>query len=204
MKIIDTSGLQCPAPLIATKRALKEYGDHDSFRIITDNNVSFSNITRFLSDNNVEFSHKESEGKWIIEINSRNSGSLNHEPEDYCNIDIPHLSKGKFIIVFNSSVMGEGSDDLGRLLMVNFIKALKDLDNLPDKIVFYNSGVFLGADDSQVSGYLKELEKMGVILLFCATCVQYYLLEEKIKCGTFSNMFEIAQAMASASGIIRP
>lgn len=204
MKIIDTSGLQCPAPLIATKRALKDFSGQDSLRVITDNKVSFSNITRFLTDNNIKFTFEESDLKWIITVTGKNTETLNHQPEEYCNTDIPHLSKGKFIIVFDSSVMGEGSDDLGRLLIANFIKALKDLDNLPDKIVFYNSGVFLGADDSQVSGYLKELEKMGVVLLFCSTCVKYYLLEEKIKCGTFSNMFEIAQTMASASGIIRP
>ncbi len=45
---------------------------------------------------------------------------------------------------------------------------------------------------------------MGVTLLFCATCAKYYSLEEKIKIGTLSNMFEIAQVMSSAGNIVRP
>ena len=39
--------------------------------------------------------------------------------------------------------MGEGDDELGQLLMSNFIKAIKDLDKLPRKMVFYNKGVTL-------------------------------------------------------------
>ncbi len=39
--------------------------------------------------------------------------------------------------------MGDGNDQLGNLLMTNFIKALKDLERLPQKMVFYNNGVKL-------------------------------------------------------------
>jgi hypothetical protein len=41
-------------------------------------------------------------------------------------------------------------------------------------------------------------------MLFCATCAKFYSLEKKIKVGSLSNMFEIAQAMASAGNIIKP
>ena len=55
---------------------------------------------------------------------------------------IAHFEKGNFIIVVSSDKMGEGDDELGYLLMSNFIKAIKDLDRLPGKIVFYNKGVY--------------------------------------------------------------
>ena len=100
--------------------------------------------------------------------------------------------------------MGEGDSELGSLLIVNFIKAVKDLEILPGKIVFYNSGVRLGSIDSPVIAHLEEIEKMGVKMLFCATCAKYYSLEEKIRIGVLSNMFEIAQVMSSASSIIKP
>jgi selenium metabolism protein YedF len=100
--------------------------------------------------------------------------------------------------------MGTGDDELGTLLMVNFIKAIKDLDHLPSKILFYNKGVLLGKDDSPVFEHLREIEKMGVGLLLCATCVSFYSLTEKIHIGTLSNMFEIAQAMASESNVVKP
>jgi selenium metabolism protein YedF len=204
MHIVDTRGQQCPGPLIATKRALKNINTGDSFQVITDNKTSFNNISRFLKDNKTEFTAEESNGTWTLTVTRKTSDFSNANPEEYCTAEIPHFTKGDFIIVFTSDRMGDGDEELGHLLIVNFIKAIKDLDRLPDKIVFYNKGVFIGTESSSVSGYLKEIEKMGVVLLFCATCVKYYLLEEKIKVGTLSNMFEIAQTMASASNIVKP
>jgi selenium metabolism protein YedF len=204
MEIIDTSGQLCPAPLISTKRALKNATTGDSFRIITDNRTSFSNISRFLKDNRTDFTSEESNGTWTLTITKKISDNNITDPAEYCTADIPHFAKDNFIIAFSSDKMGDGDDELGQLLIANFIKAIKDLDRLPEKMIFYNRGVLLGTEESQVSGYLKELETMGIILLFCATCVKYYSLEEKIKTGTLSNMFEIVQVMASASNVIKP
>ena len=100
--------------------------------------------------------------------------------------------------------MAVSDDELGLLLMTNFIKAIKDLDVLPGKMVFYNKGVTLGSDDSPVLELLKELEKMGVGLLLCGTCVKYYSIEEKVNVGTLSNMFEITQIMASSGNVVKP
>ena len=72
--------------------------------------------------------------------------------------------------------MGEGDDDLGQLLMSNFIKAIKDLDKLPQKMVFYNKGVTLATKTSPLIDHLTDLEKMGVELLLCATCVNHYAI----------------------------
>jgi selenium metabolism protein YedF len=204
MKIIDTSGQQCPAPLIATKRALKNTRTGDSFKIITDNQTSFNNISRFLQDNKIEFSSEESGGIWTLTITKKTSEPIAADPEEYCTTAIPHFSQGDFIIAFTSDKMGDGDEELGHLLMTNFVKAIRDLDVLPRKMVFYNRGVSLGAEGSPVIGHLKEIEKMGVAMLLCATCAKYYSLEEKIKIGTLSNMFEIAQVMSSAGNIVRP
>jgi selenium metabolism protein YedF len=129
---------------------------------------------------------------------------VHHEVEDYCENDISHFEKGNYIIAITSDKMGEGDDHLGHLLMANFIKAIKDLDRLPGKMVFYNKGVTLAAKDSPVVEDLKDLEKMGVKLLLCATCINYYALESGVGTGILSNMYVIAEAMASAGNIIRP
>ena len=55
MKIVDTKGQFCPAPLIAAKRALKETITGESFMLLTDNQTSFENLSRFLKDNKAEF-----------------------------------------------------------------------------------------------------------------------------------------------------
>ena len=204
MRIVDTRGQKCPAPLIATKRALKEINTGDTIRVITDNRTSLSNISRFLKDNSIEFAAEEADNTWTLTITKRSTVLKNEKTEEYCDVDVPHFNKGDFVIAFNSDKMGTGGEDLGDLLMVNFIKAVRDLDHLPSKMVFYNRGVLLGSDDSPVVDHLKEIEKMGVSLLLCATCVNYYSLEEKVHIGVLSNMYEIAQAMASASNVIKP
>ena len=180
MQIIDTKGQQCPAPLIATKRALRETHTGETFKVVTDNRTALDNISRFLKDNQAGYSVSENDGIWTITITKSNLEISLTNAEAYCATEIPHFSQGDFIIVFNSDKMGEGDEELGRLLMTNFIKAIKDLDVLPGKMIFYNNGVNLGSIDSPVFEYLKEIEKMGVGMLLCATCAKYYSLEEKI------------------------
>jgi selenium metabolism protein YedF len=204
MRIVDTKGQQCPAPLIATKRALKEAKTGESFKVLTDNKTSLDNISRFLKDNKTEFSVEEAAGVWTITVTKISVNVTLNNAENYCTTEVPHFSQGDFIIVFSSDKMGEGDSELGHLLIANFIKAIKDLEVLPKKMVFYNNGVKLGTVDSPVFEHLREIEKMGVGLLLCATCAKYYSLEEKIKVGSLSNMYEIAQVMASAGNILKP
>jgi selenium metabolism protein YedF len=204
MRIVDTKGQLCPAPLIATKRALKETPEGESFELLTDNQVSFNNVSRFLKDNNTSFIFTESGGVWILTITKGKEDISQAKPEDYCTDSIAHFHKGDFIIVIASDKMGEGDGDLGQLLMSNFIKALHDLDKLPQKMVFYNKGVTLVTKNSPLIDHLTDLEKMGVELLLCATCVNHYGLEDMVGAGTLSNMFTIAEVMASAGNIVRP
>jgi selenium metabolism protein YedF len=204
MRIVDTKGQLCPAPLIAAKRALKETPDGESFQLLIDNLTSFSNVSRFLKDNNTSFEASEAGGVWTLTI-TRLGGEISQvKTEDYCTDSIAHFHKGDFIVVITSDKMGEGDIELGRLLMSNFIKALKDLDKLPAKMVFYNKGVTLVTKTSPLIDHLTDLEKMGVELLLCATCVNHYSLTEIVGAGTLSNMYTIAEVMASSGNIVRP
>jgi len=71
-------------------------------------------------------------------------------------------------------------------------------------MIFYNSGVKLGSHDSPAAIHIGDLEKMGVPVFFCSTCVEYYSLESKISVGTFGNMYELVELMASTGNIIKP
>lgn len=204
MRIVDTKGQLCPAPLIATKRALKETKPGESFMVLTDTQTSFSNVSRFLKDNNIQFTSGETEGVWTLTV-AETSGELSKpNAEEYCNVDVPHFQKGDFVVAISSDKMGDGDADLGTLLMTNFVKAVHDLDILPSKMVFYNRGVFLGKKNTEVIELLKDLERMGVALFLCGTCINHYSLKEEIAVGTISNMFEIAQIMSSAGKVIKP
>ena len=204
MKIVDTKGQLCPAPLIATKRALKETITGESFQVIIDNQTSFTNVSRFLKDNNTQFTYSENSGIWTLKVKKQSGELIKPNEEEYCTPEVPHFQKGNFVVALSSDKMGEGDEKLGRLLMVNFIKAVHDLDTLPSKVVFYNRGVFLGRNSSEVIDMLRDLEKMGVALFLCGTCINHYSLQNEISIGTVSNMFEIAQIMSSAGNVVKP
>jgi selenium metabolism protein YedF len=204
MRVVDTRGQLCPAPLIATKRALKETPVGESFLVLTDNQTSFTNVSRFLKDNNIQFASAEKDGGWTLTVTKTTGDLIKPNAEEYCSVDVPHFQKGDFVVAISSDKMGEGDPELGSLLMTNFVRAIHDLDILPSKVVFYNSGVFLGRDDSPVIELLKDLGRMGVSLFLCGTCIGHYSLNDKIHIGTVSNMFEIAQIMSSAAKVIKP
>jgi selenium metabolism protein YedF len=204
MRIVDTKGQLCPAPLIATKRALKETAVGESIIVLTDNEISFNNLSRFLKDNNTSFNLSFEEGVWSLTVTKTSGDIVQAKVEEYCTTGISHFEKGDFIIVLASDRMGEGDDELGHLLMSNFIKAVKDLDKLPQKILFYNKGVTLATNNSPVIDHLKDLEKMGVEMLICATCISHFKLDNDVGIGVLSNMFVIAEEMSSAGNIVRP
>lgn len=203
MRIVDTRGQLCPAPLIMAKRALKTISQGESFVILTDNITSFNNLNHFLRDNNTNFEYVREEEGWKITVKKVAANTPETKPEDYC-VPVPHFEKGDYDVVISSDKMGEGDDDLGKVLITNFIKALKDLDKLPRRIIFYNSGVKLVANTSAQIEDLSQLEKMGVEIILCATCVNHYNIGSVLGAGTLSNMFTIAESLATASKIIKP
>jgi len=108
----------------------------------------------------------------------------------------------KKTIIINSETFGTGSDELGQKLMGSFLRKLWLLDDKPDKIVFYNSGVKLLAEGSSVLDALSALADAGIDLIACGTCAAYYNLNDRIIIGRISNMEEIASTLTNADTVI--
>jgi selenium metabolism protein YedF len=111
---------------------------------------------------------------------------------------------GDHIIVFKNDKMGFGDDELGTLLIKGFIAKIGEVTPLPKKMIFYNCGAKLVQNDSPVMDSLRELEHLGVSILVCGTCVDYFGIGDLIGCGTVSNMHEITDSMTKASKILSP
>jgi selenium metabolism protein YedF len=108
----------------------------------------------------------------------------------------------KKVIVINSDKMGEGDENLGRRLMGNFLKTLLNAEKRPQMLVLYNSGVKLAAKDSPVLEALQSLENLGVEIISCGTCVNFYGLADLIQVGRVSTMQEIVGVLTEAENII--
>jgi len=204
MKIVDTRGDICPKPIIATKKALKETSAGESFIVLTDNKTSYNNISRFLSDNGIKFSVAESTGVWTFKVNNDKGNNDTKIAEDYCETESKIAEAGDYAVEINSEFMGSGDDNLGKKLMKSFFISLSCLEKLPSVVVFYNSGVKLAVKDSEIAEYLVELEKKGVELILCGTCVDYFRLDGKLCAGKIGDMYLILKKLSHSGKVIRP
>lgn len=132
----------------------------------------------------------------------KQAGETTHEKEEKKNSAGPIA--GGTVLVLSSDGMGSGDEELGRLLMKGFVYAITEQDQLPEEILFYNRGVFLTVEGSGVLNDLQELEKRGVRLLSCGTCLNHFNMLDKLKVGEVTNMYELAGHMMKAEKLVRP
>jgi sulfur relay (sulfurtransferase) complex TusBCD TusD component (DsrE family) len=65
-----------------------------------------------------------------------------------------------------------------------------------------NNGVKLATSDSPVLGELKQMEKQGVEILACGTCLDRLGIMDKVAAGQVSNMYNMAETMMKATKVI--
>jgi len=202
-ELVDAKGLACPEPVIRTKKALDE---HDEVTVLVDNSTALENVKRLASVSGCATDvAEEPGGVFRIELRKvQGVSACAPPPECPRPEDVPRTSAGPTIFVIASSVMGQGSDELGILLMKAFIHTALDLERLPDMMILYNAGVKLAAADSGAADDLKALEEKGVKILVCGACVNFFELGGKLRAGTVSNMYEIAGALSTAGRTVRP
>jgi selenium metabolism protein YedF len=106
------------------------------------------------------------------------------------------------VMVINGDKMGKGNEELGGTLMKNFLARLISAELRPGMIVLYNSAVKLAARGSEVLESLHSLENLGVEIICCGTCVNYYGLADQIEAGRVTNMPEIVKVLTEAQGAV--
>lgn len=114
------------------------------------------------------------------------------------------IKSGPFVIVISENKMGRGSDELGTVLMKAFLHTVAGQVKKPDVIIFYNTGVKLTVQGSDVLDDLKQLESEGVQILVCGTCLNYFEIKDKLDAGIVSNMYDIVETMSSAGRLLTP
>ena len=204
---VDAMGDQCPIPEIKTKKALKEITETTLVEVHVDNEIAVQNLSKMAKQKNLEYKcEKLEEQHYIIKINAEAEGvSIQQKAPAENDKEICYPDrKSNTVVVLSSNQMGNGSEELGQILMKGFIFALTELDELPSTVLLYNSGVKLSTEGSNSIEDLKTLQAQGVEILSCGTCLNYYDLTEKLQVGDVTNMYFILEKMAQADKIIRP
>jgi len=99
------------------------------------------------------------------------------------------------VFLIQSEGLGRGDEQLGSMLMSNFLRLLGENEDKPGGMIFWNTGVRLLCDGSPVLNRLKLLEEQGVELLACATCLEHFELTDKLAAGKPTNMMKSIQSM---------
>jgi selenium metabolism protein YedF len=198
---IDARGLACPQPVVLAKKALEE-GGFEILEMVVDGPSARENVTRFaLHAGHALESVKEGEGGAATIRIRRTAGAVAEKAEralaaaSTCpdgEAKAPIGAEGASTIFISSDRVGSGDEELGALLMKGFIGTLLEASPLPARLIFMNGGVRLAVEGSASLPNLKKLEELGVEILACGTCLDFYKIKEKLAAGRISNMFEIS------------
>ena len=201
MITVNAMGDNCPIPVIKTKKAMDALTGPETIEVLVDNEIAVQNVTKMAKGAGGEVSsEKLGEASFKVTVKMQGAPKNDSQKDPACAPD----ARSNTIVVVASDRMGEGNDELGKVLIKSFIFAVTQLEQLPKTMLFYNGGATLTTEGSDSLEDLKSLEAQGVEILTCGTCLDYYGLKDKLAVGGVTNMYSIVEAMAGAGRIIRP
>lgn len=109
----------------------------------------------------------------------------------------------RYAVFITSDQLGTGDQRLGEILIKAFLNTLWEAEKKPVSIILINTGVKLGTEGSEVLDTLELLEKEGIHIISCGTCLAYFKLTEKLKVGMTSNMYEIVNILLDTPKIVK-
>ena len=203
---LDERGHQCPIPVINAKKQIEKSAKGEQITVIVDNIIAVQNLEKLAGQKQCTFSYEKKDDKTyeVLLIVNQDGNVEAGKAAEAAVVDCVDCSPKKTCVVISASTMGNGDDELGKLLMKSFVFAVTQLEPLPDRMLFYNGGAFLTCEGSVALEDLKNLSEAGVQISTCGTCLNHYKLTDKLAVGEVSNMYDIASAMAEADKILRP
>jgi selenium metabolism protein YedF len=194
MKTIDCRNMACPAPVITTKRALDEAAG-GAIQMLVDLGAPRENVSRFAASRGCTVSETPVEGGVALTLTPAPMAPAGAAPAP--------ARTGPTVMLVTADALGADEPKLGKALMKNFIMTLVDQAELPDRMLFLNSGVLLTCEGSDVLEALEALENRGVELMSCGICLDYFHKKDQLRAGVVTNMFTTAESLLQARSVIR-
>lgn len=192
MKIIDCRNMTCPMPVMTVKQAMEE-AKGESVKVLLDDGPSRENVARFAASRGFQVEESTAEGGYALVISGCKKETLSPQAE----------KRGGRVLLIGSDRLGDGPEELGRLLMKNFITTLLEVTPTPDRMLFVNTGIFLTTEGSEIIEALGKLGNLGVEILSCGVCLDFFNRREKLRAGSITNMFTIAESMLQGGLVVR-
>ncbi|MCF8075124.1 MAG: sulfurtransferase-like selenium metabolism protein YedF [Desulfotignum sp.] len=204
---IDARGQACPQPVLMTKQVV-DTERPSRLTVQVDNEAAVENVSRFLGTKGYEATTSAQGDVFTVSgVDMQKSGNRNDPPQ--IDSGVPGVSESddkemgqKILVVIASDRMGFGDDDLGRKLMISFIKTLGEMGDDLWRIVLVNNGVKLTIEGSAVLETLQAYEKQKISIWVCGTCLTHFDLLNEKQVGETTNMLDIVTAMQLAAKVI--
>ena len=203
MLTVNAIGDACPIPVVKTKKAIEALTADETVVVLVDNETALQNVTKAARTMGFEVQQEtvsDKEFKITIQVVKGVAAPAEEAPAACC----CEGYKKNVVVAVSSDKMGEGSEELGKVLIKAFFFALTQQDELPGTIIFYNGGVKLSTEGSPVLEDLKNLAAQGVEVISCGTCLNFYQLSEKRAVGEVSNMYDIVEHLRKADVVVKP
>ena len=189
---LDCRNLNCPEPLLRTKKALGELKIGESLEILVNDVAPRENIKRFLAKNGFEAQISQAGADTLIK--TVKTDELKDESIDdiYCDVAAPKRSK---VIFLNEEQCGSGP--IGKSLLAKFLGAALNLDEKPVKVICVNNAVRITTNRGhECFEAIKKLNEAGAEILSCGSCLESYKLVDKLAIGEISNAYEIMDVLS--------
>jgi selenium metabolism protein YedF len=193
-RIIDCKGLNCPLPVVNTKKYFDTIKSGVATTIV-DNEIAKNNVVKFAENANLQVNVSEKDSLYHVTI-TKGEGQL----ENFKNEESFEKNE-KFTIVVSSDKLGDGDEALGEALMKSYLFALSEADIIPNNLIFLNSGVKLVVEGSLVLESIDKLKERGVSIYSCGLCLDFYKIKDKVQVGEITNMYAIIEMMNSSKTI---
>ena len=196
--VVDAMGQPCPMPVVKVNKALQERKNNETLEVHVDNEIAVQNVQRMAANKGLSVKSEQLDEKHFVLLLSGECSAA--EEPVVCMPD----ARGNDVVAIGSATMGIGDDALGNLLMKGFIYALSQQEKLPKTILFYNGGANIPIEGNVSVEDLKNMQAMGVEILTCGTCLDFYGLKDQLAVGGVTNMYSIVEILRKASHIIKP
>ena len=117
---VNAIGDACPIPVIKTLHALQDLKGTGTVQTLVDNEIAVQNLTRLAESKGCSITtEKRSDKEFCVTITTENTiGKAEADEQIACTV--PAAQK-KTVVVISADHMGEGDEELGRILIKGFI-----------------------------------------------------------------------------------
>lgn len=196
---LDYSQHQCPYPVVETRKQILA-NPGAALVVLVGDQAGRDNVSRLATKMGYQTATTETGNNFQLTLTP---GDKEGETAQSKSISTTPVT-GKTVIYCGSDRMGDGDDQFGRVLMINFLTTLLEMDPLPDIILFVNSGIDLTTQGSAVLEALTTLDSRGVDIASCGLCLDFYQKKDQLAVGRVTNMYEMVEVQCQAARVITP